>query len=278
MGRVSNHDDLSQLVTRPTIPDPPTGTSTVRLISASIRRSAETGGPADDKEARFLHSARRQDGRSEPASARRQLLAPGVDQSTSREEHIMQTTNMASHGSDPQIRRIGPIGQLVRVFGAVIMALFAFDWLEAGLTWFGEPSTPGNPGVWVVTGLAAYYGLHQLPENAFGRPWGERVLAIAGGVLVVTAVVTLGIHGDFWAPPLTTALYGVDLAFLFVVSLSYLVAVFLRTPGCEVGGLGELVRRLRGVPDPTDHEAMWCIAGIHHLDQWEESRRQPTGH
>jgi hypothetical protein len=210
-------------------------------------------------------------------SARRRIPAQGVEQNTSREEHIMQTTDMDRHSSEPQIR-IGPIGRVVRLFGAVIMALFAFDWLEAGVTWFGQPSTTSNPGVWVVTGLAAYYGFHQLPESAFGRPWGERVLATAGGLLVVTAVVTLGLHRELWAPPLTTAIYGFDVAFLFVVSLSYLVAVFLRTPGCEVGGLGELIRRLRGVDDPTDHEAMWCIAGIHRLDQWEESRRQQTTH
>ena len=46
------------------------------------------------------------------------------------------------------------------------------------------------------------------------------------------------------------------------------MAVFLGTPGCEGGGLGELIRRLRGVPDPANHDAMWC-AGIHCLDQWE---------
>jgi hypothetical protein len=209
-------------------------------------------------------------------SSRRQIPARGGETSTSREEHSMQT-DIDRHSSQPQIR-IGPIGRVARVFGAVIMALFAFDWLEAGITWFGRSSTPGNPAVWVVTGLGAYYGIHQLPESAFGRPWGERVLATAGGLLVVTALVTLGLHGELWAPPLTTALYGFDVAFLFVVSLSYLVAVFLRTPGCEVGGLGELIRRLRGAPNSTDHEAMWCIAGIHRLDQWEESRRHQTTH
>jgi hypothetical protein len=173
-------------------------------------------------------------------------------------------------------QRIGPIGRLVRVFGAVVMTLFAFDWLEAGMTWFGQASTPSNPWVWVVTGLAAYYGLHQLPDSGFGRPWGERVLATAGGIFVLIAVVTLSLHGELWAHPLTTVLYGLNVAFLFVVSLSYLVAVFLGTPGCEVGGLGELIRRLRGVPDPANQDAMWCIGGIHCLDQWEANRRHET--
>lgn len=192
---------------------------------------------------------------------------------TSREEHEMQTRE-TDRLPQAARQRIGPIGRLVRVFGAVIMALFAYDWLEAGMTWFGQASTPSNPWVWAVTGLAAYYGLHQLPDSGFGRPWGERVLATVGGLLVLIAVVTLSLHGELWAPPLTNALYGFNVAFLFVVSLSYLVAVFLRTPGCEVGGLGELIRRLRGVPDPANHDAMWCAVGIHCLDQWEADRRQ----
>jgi hypothetical protein len=75
-------------------------------------------------------------------------------------------------------------------------------------------------------------------------------------------------------PPLTTLLYWFDVGFLIAVAISYLIAAFLGTPGCEVGGLGELIRRLRGVPDPADHEAMWCIAGIHHLDQWESERHR----
>jgi hypothetical protein len=76
------------------------------------------------------------------------------------------------------------------------------------------------------------------------------------------------------APPLTTLIYWFDVGFLIAVAISYLIAVFLGTPDCEVGGLGELIRRLRGVPDPADHEAMWCIAGIHHLDQWEAERHR----
>lgn len=180
------------------------------------------------------------------------------------------------HRTGTEVPRIGPVGRLVRVFGAVIMALFGFDWLEAGMTWFGNPSTPSHAWVWVVTGLAAYYGLHQLPESGLGRPWGERTLAAAGVVVAAAALATLTLNGELWAPPLTTLLYGLDVTFLFVVAISYVVAVFLGTPGCEVGGLGELIRRLRGVPHAADHEAMWCIVGIHCLDAWEAERRRHT--
>lgn len=184
----------------------------------------------------------------------------------------MQTAT--TRRAETEIPRIRPIGRLARIVGAVIMSLFALDWLQAGMTWFGESSTPANLGVWVVTGLAAYYGLHQLPESGFGKPWGQRTLAVSGVVVAVAAVATISLHGGLWAPPLTTLLYWFDVGFLIAVAISYLIAAFLGTPGCEVGGLGELIRRLRGVRDAADHEAMWCIAGIHHLDQWEAERHR----
>jgi hypothetical protein len=182
----------------------------------------------------------------------------------------MQNDTTRRAGTD--IPRIRPIGRLARIVGAIIMTLFALDWLEAGMTWFGESSTPANLSVWLVTGLAVFYGLHQLPESGFGKPWGRRTVAVSGVAFAFAAVAAISLNDGLWAPPLTTLLFWFDVGFLIAVAISYLVAVFLGTPGCEVGGLGELIRRLRGVPDPADHEAMWCIAGIHHLDQWEADR------
>lgn len=183
----------------------------------------------------------------------------------------MQTVDR-DHLTTTDVPRIGPVGRMVRIFGAVIMTLFGFEWLEAGMAWFGRPSTPDNLWIWVVTGLGAYYGLYQLPESGFGRPWGDRVLATTGALFVAAVAVTLALHGQLWAPPLTPLLYGFNVAFLFVVAVSYVVAVFLGTPGCEIGGLGELIRRIRGVPEAAE-EPMWCIGGIHCLDEWEARRR-----
>lgn len=169
--------------------------------------------------------------------------------------------------------RIGPVGRTARALGAVVMAAFAYEWGEAGMTWFSRPSTPANPMVWVVAGLAVYYGLYQFSDFSFGHPWGKRVVIGFAGILGTVIVATVGIQGGLWATPLTWVLYWLSVSFLIAVTISYLVALFLGTPGCEVGGLAELVRRLRQPSQPDQAEAMWCVAGLHRLDEWEARRR-----
>ncbi len=168
--------------------------------------------------------------------------------------------------------RTGPVSRLVRVLYGAVMAWLAFEWLEAGLTWFSESTTPANPWIWVVTGLAIYYGLYQLPASSFGAPWGRRVVSIFVTLLAAAAVTALLTQGELWAPPLTWLLYGLDVGLVIVATIAFLVAVVLGTPGCEMGGLAELIRRLRGDSNAEGPEAMWCIGGLHRVDEWEAGK------
>lgn len=169
--------------------------------------------------------------------------------------------------------RTGPVGRIARAVGAVVIGAVAYEWIEAGMEWFSRPSTPANPMVWAVTILAVFYGLYQFPDFAFGRPWGKRAVIGFMGIFTTMVVATVAIQGELWATPLTAVLYWLAVSFLIAVALSYVVAVFLGTPGCEVGGLAELIRRIRHRSHSDDHEAMWCIAGLHHLDRWEADHR-----
>lgn len=169
--------------------------------------------------------------------------------------------------------RTGPVGRVARAVGAVVIGAVAYEWMEAGMDWFSRTSTLANPMVWAVVVLAGYYGLYQFPEFAFGRPWGKRVVIASTGILTTVVVATIALQGELWAAPLTTILYWLEVSFLIAVASSYIVAIFLGTPGCEVGGLAELVRRIRHRSHSGDHEAMWCVAGLHHLDRWEADRR-----
>ncbi len=175
-------------------------------------------------------------------------------------------------GATGGLQRSGPVGRLVRLVMGVFMAWTAYEWIEAGLTWFSEPTTTTNPWVWIWTGLTVYYGLYQLPTSALGRRWGMRILTIFGGVLVVTMAVTFALEGRLWASPLTSFLYGLIVVFAILVSISFVVSLFLGTRGCEIGALGELIRRFRG-SDESDDAEVWCIAGLHKLDEWEAGRR-----
>ncbi len=169
--------------------------------------------------------------------------------------------------------RSGVVGRLVRVLYGAVMAWFAFQWAEAGLTWFSEPTTPANPWVWIVTGLGIYYGLYQLPASSFGAPWGRRVVSIYLTLLATAAVTAVLTQGDLWAAPLTWLLYGLDVGLVVVATIAFLVAVVLGTPGCEMGGLAELIRRLRGASNAEATEGIWCIGGLHKLDEWETGWR-----
>jgi hypothetical protein len=67
-------------------------------------------------------------------------------------------------------------------------------------------------------------------------------------------------------------LFGLVLGLLILTAVGALISLALGTPGCEFGALGEFIRRLRGVPEPERANAMWCIAGLHRLDEWEAHR------
>lgn len=67
-------------------------------------------------------------------------------------------------------------------------------------------------------------------------------------------------------------LYGLCWGFLMLTAIGALISLALGTPGCEYGAIGELIRRLRGVPEPERADPMWCIFGMHALDRWEARR------
>lgn len=162
----------------------------------------------------------------------------------------------------------GPVSRTVRVLLAGLTAWLAAEWITAGMAWFGRSSTPRNGWVWVVAVLAVYYGLYQFPHAAFGTRSARRTLTASGIVLAAAGGTAIVLHGGVWEPPFTWLLYGFEVGFLIVVTVAHVVAVTLGTAGCEMGGLAELVHRLRGTARPTG-QPMSCIAGLHRLDQWE---------
>jgi hypothetical protein len=66
--------------------------------------------------------------------------------------------------------------------------------------------------------------------------------------------------------------YAVDVVFLTYACTTLLLAAALRTPGCENLAWAELAARLRGRPGRV--AGVWCIGGLHVVDNWELGRRQ----
>jgi hypothetical protein len=178
---------------------------------------------------------------------------------------------MAAHDAPATThrRRIGPVGITCRLLLTAVMAFSAGLVAYGGITGFSEGGPEEVP--WFVIGAGIYYGLYQTAASGFGRRWGIRTVIAFAVVLIAAGAAALAFEGELWAAPLTGLLYGFVLGFLILTAIGGVVSLALGTPGCEFGALGELIRRLRGVPEP-EGDPMWCIFGMHLLDRWEARR------
>jgi hypothetical protein len=166
-------------------------------------------------------------------------------------------------------RRIGPVSLACRLLLTAVMAFSAVGVASGGISGFSQGTLAG---LWFVVGAGIYYGLYQTAASGFGRRWGIRTVIAFVVVLIAAGAAAVAFEGELWAAPLTWLLYGFVLGFLILTAIGGLVSLALGTPGCEFGALGELIRRLRGVPQPEAAEPMWCIFGMHLIDRWEARR------
>ncbi|HJQ90730.1 MAG TPA: hypothetical protein VJ950_03420 [Acidimicrobiia bacterium] len=129
-----------------------------------------------------------------------------------------------------------------------------------------------DPGIWLLIGFGIYYGVYATAAGGFGRRWGIRTAAVFAVVLVGAGAAAFLTEEKLWAAPLTWLLFGLVLWFFVLTAIAGLVSLTLATPGCEFGALGEAIRRLRGVPVPERAQPMFCILGLHKIDEWEARR------
>ena len=160
--------------------------------------------------------------------------------------------------------RTGPIGRVARLL------------LAAGVIWSGYELwfdrdlilAEWDEGLLILTGLVVY-GLRQIAVVFDRGPLA--VALLAAGLMAASAWAILW-EGSLWAPPLSWLVWGVDFGFLVVLSALLLVATVAGTPGCEIGVIGEVTRRLRRQTHQA--EAMFCLVGLHKLDDWEARKAQ----
>jgi hypothetical protein len=183
-----------------------------------------------------------------------------------------------SHAGDTdRLPQIGPVGGVVRLLLAAVLGWTVYDlWVARGFI-FAETDPLTDPTLWVLTALMVW----AMYEVADFVGWGMRVLAALGLLVLAAAAAALTTAGTVWAAPVTWLVWGIDIGMAALVAITFLVAVVLRTPGCELGALRQLARRLR--EDPDDARPMFCVAGLHKLDAWESRRRwnrsqRPSNH
>jgi len=181
-------------------------------------------------------------------------------------------------GGADRMPRLGPVGGLVRLLLAALLGSTVYDlWVDREFI-FGRPDpVPAAPvwvadplsdvSLWVLTALMVW----AIYEVAGFVGWAKGVfagLALLGLAAVVVALATAGI---VWAAPVTWLVWAVDIGMAAIVAGTFLGAVVLRVPGCELGVLRRLARRLHR--DPEEARPMFCVIGLHKLDAWESRQR-----
>jgi hypothetical protein len=177
-----------------------------------------------------------------------------------------------------RLPRLGPVGGVVRLLLAALLGSTVYDlWVDREFIfaatdpltdppiWVTHPLS--DPSLWVLTALMVW----AIYEVASFVGWRKRVLAALGLLALAAGAVALATAGTLWVAPVTWLVWGIDIAMAAVVAVTFIVAVVLRMPGCELGVLRRLARRLR--EDPDEARPMFCVVGLHKLDAWESRRR-----
>jgi len=178
----------------------------------------------------------------------------------------MQAIN-DSHQPRPGPAGPGPVGLLIRV---VLGAASVYALVELVTKWdiFRDRNLIESD-FWFVT-LFTLCLLADVFNIGLRRRWGPwPIVVFLAGAAALGAVGYLA-SGEVWTAALAAWVYAGDLLVFGALSVSFPVAIAMRTPGCELNALPRLVARLRGT---ADAETRRCLLGVDLLDR--QPRRLP---
>jgi hypothetical protein len=178
----------------------------------------------------------------------------------------MQAIN-DSHQLRPGSARPGPIGLLIRmVLGAV--AVYALVELVTKWDIFRDQNLIESD-FWFVTVFTVCL-LADVFNIGLRRRWGvwPIVVFLAGAAAIGSASYLAS--REIWTTALAAWVYAGDLVVFAALSVSFPVAIVMRTPGCELNALPKLVARLRGT---ADAETRRCLLGVDLFDKPPMRRR-----
>jgi hypothetical protein len=171
------------------------------------------------------------------------------------------------HQLRPGSARPGPIGLLIRmVLGAV--AVYALVELVTKWDIFRDQNLIESD-FWFVTVFTVCL-LADVFNIGLRRRWGvwPIVVFLAGAAAIGSASYLAA--GEIWTTALAAWVYAGDLVVFAALSVSFPVAIVMRTPGCELNALPKLVARLRGT---ADEETRRCLLGVDLFDKPPMRRR-----
>ena len=161
----------------------------------------------------------------------------------------------------------GPVGLLIRV---VLGAGAVYALVELLTKWdiFRDQNLIESD-FWFIT-LFTLCLLADVFNIGLRRRWGPwPIVVFLAGAVALGSVGYLA-SGEVWTAALAAWVYAGDVLVFGALSLSFPVAIAMRTPGCELNALPRLVARLRGT---ADEETRRCLLGVDLLDR--QPRRLP---
>ena len=155
----------------------------------------------------------------------------------------------------------GPGGLLIRV---VLGAAAVYALVELLTKWdiFRDQNLIESD-FWFIT-LFTLCLLADVFNIGLRRRWGPwPIVVFLAGAVMLGSVGYLASR-EVWTAALAVWVYAADLLVFGALSVSFPVAIVMRTPGCELNALPRLVARLRGT---ADAETRRCLLGVDLLDK-----------
>lgn len=178
-----------------------------------------------------------------------------------------------------QLRRTGLIGRGARLVLALVVGAFAAlrlaSFMAKGPVGYRDPSILGDASLWILTAIVAFGVIDFAGRFAPGlegvRPAARRIMATAALAVLAVATAAIGLvfHGSVWGFPLADAWWWLNTTYLLQLTVTFVLAAVLGTPGCEQGVWREL---LHGRERAGEHTPLTCIIGLHVLDGWEAEK------
>lgn len=164
--------------------------------------------------------------------------------------------------------RPGPVGRAVRFVLGVLCLFLVAEILTAASPFFsGRALTESS--VWVVA-LIGLYVFPDVVDIGFGRAW--KPLYLRGSLVAGAAAAALAswtMYGSAFAPPLGTFASTWLLYTFSHLGISFLLATFLATPGCEMRSIPQLWALISG-RTVSEH---YCPGVLTPIDRWEAKLR-----
>tara|TARA_R110002049_G_scaffold130820_1_gene289270 strand:- start:1598 stop:2134 length:537 start_codon:yes stop_codon:yes gene_type:complete len=165
------------------------------------------------------------------------------------------------------LTRPGPIGRGVRlVFGALCL------WYVVGLIGIGDNLLDMNGSIHTTIWNGILPGLFLISyviNIGFSRPWRKWPAIISAAVFLAVATFGYFSTGSAETALLARTIWLWELYVFGHLGLSFFVAAFIGTPGCEMRALHDIYSRLSGRPTKEHH----CPVGpLSAIDRWETQR------